>query len=205
MSVFPFYQQLDAMDCGPTCLRMIAKYYGKHFSLQTLREKSYIARDGVSMLGIADAAESIGMNSLGATLTWEKLSKEAPLPLVAHWEQNHFVVVYKIRKDKVYVADPQFGLTIYTREEFLKGWISTKKDGEKKGSVLLLQPTPDFYKQDEEEHKRKGLGFLLKYLIPHKRLGYQLILGLIIGSIIQLILPFLFQGIVDFGINNNDP
>ena len=121
MSTFPFYQQLDAMDCGPTCLRMISKFYGKHFTLQTLREKSYLARDGVSMLGIADAAESIGLKSLGVALTWEKLSSEAPLPLIAHWKQNHFIVVYKIRKNKVYVADPQLGLISYTREEFLKG------------------------------------------------------------------------------------
>ena len=205
MSTFPFYQQLDAMDCGPTCLRMISKFYGKHFTLQTLREKSYLARDGVSMLGIADAAESIGLKSLGAALTWEKLSSEAPLPLIAHWKQKHFVVVYKIKKDRVYVADPQIGLITYTREEFLKGWISTKKDGENKGTVLLLQPTPDFYQQDEEAKKRTGLRFLTRYLFPHKKLGYQLIIGLIVGSVIQLLLPFMFQGIVDFGISNSDP
>jgi ATP-binding cassette subfamily B protein len=205
MSTFPFYQQLDAMDCGPTCLRMISKYYGKHFTLQTLREKSYLARDGVSMLGIADAAESIGMKSLGAALTWEKLSSEAPLPLIAHWKQNHFIVVYKIKKDRIYVADPQIGLVTYSREEFLKGWISTKKDGENKGTVLLIQPTPDFYQQDEEAKKRTGLRFLTRYLFPHKRLGYQLIIGLIVGSVIQLLLPFMFQGIVDFGISNSDP
>jgi ATP-binding cassette, subfamily B, bacterial len=205
MSTFPFYQQLDAMDCGPTCLRMISKFYGKHFTLQTLREKSYLARDGVSMLGIADAAESIGLKSLGAAITWEKLSSEAPLPLIAHWKQNHFVVVYKIKKEKVYVADPQIGLITYTREEFLKGWISTKKDGENKGTLLLLQPTPLFYQQDEEVKKRTGLRFLTRYLFPHKKLGYQLIIGLIVGSIIQLLLPFMFQGIVDFGISNSDP
>jgi ATP-binding cassette subfamily B protein len=184
---------------------MISKFYGKHFTLQTLREKSYLARDGVSMLGIADAAESIGLKSLGAAITWEKLSSEAPLPLIAHWKQNHFVVVYKIKKEKVYVADPQIGLITYTREEFLKGWISTKKDGENKGTVLLLQPTPDFYQQDEEAKKRTGLRFLTRYLFPHKKLGYQLIIGLIVGSVIQLLLPFMFQGIVDFGISNSDP
>ncbi|MDT8429973.1 MAG: peptidase domain-containing ABC transporter, partial [Bacteroidales bacterium] len=205
MSTFPFYQQLDAMDCGPTCLRMIAKHYGKHFSLQTLRDKSYLARDGVSMLGIADAAESIGFKSLGAVMTWEKLSSEAPLPLVAHWKQNHFVVIYKIRKDKVYVADPQLGMITYSKEEFLKGWLSTTQNGENKGAVLLLQPTPEFYQQDEEKKKQKGLQFLLRYLVPHRKLGYQLIIGLLLGAIIQAILPFLFQGIVDFGISNADP
>jgi len=205
MAGFPFFQQLDAMDCGPSSLRMIAKYYGKHFTLQTLRERSYLARDGVSMLGIADAAESIGFKSLGAALTWEKLNREAPLPLIAHWEQNHFVVVYRIRKDHVYVADPMIGLVKYTKAEFLRGWISTKKEGEEKGTVLLLQPTPEFYEHEEEDRNEKGLGFLKKYLLPHKRLGIQLIIGLVLGAVIQLLLPFLFQGIVDFGISNADP
>ncbi|MEX0981770.1 MAG: peptidase domain-containing ABC transporter [Bacteroidales bacterium] len=205
MATFPFYQQLDAMDCGPTCLRMISKFYGKHFTLQTLREKSYLARDGVSMLGIADAAESIGLKSLGVALTWKKLSGEAPLPLIAHWKQNHFIVVYKIRKEKVYVADPMLGMITYTKEEFLRGWISTKEHGEDKGTVLLLQPTPAFYQQDGEANKRTGLLFLTKYLFPHRKMGYQLLIGLVVGSVIQLLLPFMFQGIVDFGISNSDP
>jgi ATP-binding cassette subfamily B protein len=205
MSTFPFYQQMDAMDCGPTCLRMIAKYYGKHFTLQTLRERAHLARDGVSMLGIADAAESIGIKTMGASISWEKLKTEAPVPFVAHWKQQHFVVVHRIKKDKVFVADPAFGLVTYSKEEFIKGWLSTKKDEEDKGSILLLQPTADFYKQDPEDKDGKGLRFLLKYLVPHKRLGIQLIIGAIIGSIIQLIMPFLVQGIVDFGISNNDP
>src|SRR6056297_2516020 len=205
MATFPFYQQLDAMDCGPTCLRMIGKFYGKHFTLQTLREKSYLARDGVSMLGIADAAEAIGLKSMGAALTWDKLSGEAPLPLIAHWKQNHFIVVYKIKNEKVYVADPMLGMITYTKEEFLRGWISTKEHGEDKGTVLLLQPTPEFYQQDGETKKKTGLLFLTKYLFPHRKMGYQLLIGLVVGSIIQLLLPFMFQGIVDFGISNSDP
>lgn len=204
MSTFPFYRQLDAMDCGPTCLRMVAKFYGKHFSLQTLRERAHLARDGVSMLGIADAAESIGIKTMGASISWDKLKMEAPVPFIAHWKQQHFVVVYKIKKEKVYVADPAFGLVTYSKDEFLKAWLSTKDGDKEKGSVLLLQPTADFYKQDPEDKNEKGIRFLFKYLVPHKRLGIQLIIGAIIGSIIQLIMPFLFQGIVDFGINNSD-
>lgn len=205
MSAFPYYQQMDAMDCGPTCLRMIAKYYGKHFSLQTLRDRSYLARDGVSMLGIADAAESIGFKSLGVKLTWEKIANEAPLPLVAHWKQNHFVVVYRIKRNRVYVSDPETGLLEYSKEEFLKGWLSNTKNGEETGTALLLQPTPEFYQQDEEPVKRHGLRFLGKYLLPHRKLGVQLLTGLLLGAIIQVILPFLLQGIVDFGISNSDP
>jgi ATP-binding cassette subfamily B protein len=95
MPSFPFYQQLDAMDCGPTCLRMVARHYGKHYSLQTLREKSQINVEGVSMLGIAKAAEALGMQTMGVSLNWERLQAEAPLPVIAHWKQNHFIVVYK--------------------------------------------------------------------------------------------------------------
>jgi len=204
MSSFPFYKQLDAMDCGPTCLRMVARYYGKHFTLQTLREKSHLSREGVSMLGIARAAEDIGMQSMGVSLNWEKLQKEAPFPVIVHWKQNHFVVVYKIRKNRVHLADPAFGHTVLSKEEFLKGWISTRKDGEAKGSVLLLQPTPDFLNQKEEPLKKTGFRYLIHYLAPYRRYVYHLLLGLILASIIQFLLPFLFQSMVDFGITNQD-
>jgi ATP-binding cassette subfamily B protein len=204
MPAFPFFKQLDAMDCGPTCLRMVARHYGKHFTLQTLREKSHLNKEGVSMLGIAKAAEDIGMQTMGVSLNWERLKTEAPLPVIAHWKQNHFVVVYKIQRDRVFVADPAFGRTVYTREEFLKGWISTRKDGESKGSVLLLQPTPDFLNQEDEPIKKSGFSYLFRYLAPYRRYVYHLILGLLLGSIIQFLLPFLFQSMVDFGITNQD-
>ncbi|MFH0758333.1 MAG: peptidase domain-containing ABC transporter [Bacteroidota bacterium] len=204
MPSFPYYKQLDAMDCGPTCLRMVARHYGKHYTLQTLREKSQLNVEGVSMLGIAKAAEAIGLQTMGVSLTWERLQTEAPLPVIVHWKQNHFIVVYRIRKDKVYVADPAFGQTIYSRAEFLKGWLSTRKDGEPKGTVLLLQPTPDFLNQEDEPVKKTGFRYLYRYLAPYKRYVYHLLLGLILGSIIQFLLPFLFQSIVDFGITNQD-
>jgi ATP-binding cassette subfamily B protein len=204
MPSFPFYKQLDAMDCGPTCLRMVARHYGKHYTLQTLREKSHLNVEGVSLLGIARAAESIGMQTMGVSLGWERLKAEAPLPVIVHWEQNHFVVVYRIRKDKVFVADPAFGLTVYPREEFLKGWISTRRDGEAKGSVLLLQPTPDFTGSEDEPVKKTGFRYLGRYLSPYRRYVRHLMLGLVLGSLIQFLLPFLFQSIVDFGITNQD-
>jgi ATP-binding cassette subfamily B protein len=204
MPSFPFYKQLDAMDCGPTCLRMVARYYGKHFTLQTLREKSHLNREGVSMLGIAKAAEDIGMQTMGVSLTWERLQEEAPFPVIVHWEQKHFVVVYKIRKDKVYLADPAYGRAVYSKEEFLKAWISTRKEGEAKGSVLLLQPTPDFMNQEDEPVNKTGFSYLIRYLAPYKRYVYHLLLGVILGSVIQFLLPFLFQSMVDFGITNQD-
>ncbi len=204
MVSFPFYKQLDAMDCGPSCLRMIAKHYGRTFSLQTLREKSYITRQGVSLLGISDAAESIGFRSLGVSLTVSQLVKEAPLPLIAHWKQNHFVVVYKIKNDRIYVADPAYGLIKYSRSEFLKGWISDKTENEHKGLALLLEPTPDFYANPGEKINRTHFNFLFRYLKPHRKLVVQLIIGVFLASILQLIFPFLTQAIVDYGINNQD-
>jgi ATP-binding cassette subfamily B protein len=204
MPSFPFYKQLDAMDCGPTCLRMIAKYYGKSYTLQTLRNKSYLSRAGVSMMGISEAAESIGFRTMGVSITPEQLFANAPLPLVAHWKQNHFVVVYRVTREKVHVADPAFGLVRYTREEFLKGWISIQKEGEKKGLALLLETTPDFYAEEGEKMDRSSLRFLLSYLKPYRKFIVQLILGLILGSLLQLIFPFLTQSIVDVGINNQD-
>ena len=192
------------MDCGATCLRMIAKYYGKSYTSQTLRKRSYITREGVSLLGISDAAESIGFRTMGVKLSFEKLEKENVTPFIAHWRQVHFVVVYKITKNKVYVADPAEGKITYTKEEFLKNWISTKENGEDQGIALVLQPTPDFYKQADEKADKTKFSFLFQYLRPHKKLIIQLVLGLVLGSLLQLIFPFLTQSIVDFGIANNN-
>ncbi len=204
MASFPFFKQLDSMDCGPTCLRMIAKYYGKSFNLQTLREKCFISREGVSLLGISDAAESIGFRTVGVSLTPEKLMNQAPLPLIVHWKQNHFVIVYKTKKNHVYIADPAFGTINYSKAEFMDQWVSSVKDGEKRGHALLLEPTPDFYAQEGETIKKTNLRFLLSYLRPYKKFITQLILGVILGSLLQLLFPFLTQSIVDVGISNQD-
>jgi ATP-binding cassette subfamily B protein len=204
MASFPFFKQMDAMDCGPTCLRMVAKHYGKTFSLQTLRDKSYISRQGVSLLGISEAAESIGFRTLGVSLTLNQLKKEAPMPLIAHWKQNHFVVVYKVTKNRVYVADPAYGNIKYSFQEFTKGWISSGKEDEGKGLALLLEPTPDFYAHPGEKINKTHFSFLFSYLKPYRRLVFQLITGVILASLLQLIFPFLTQAIVDYGINNQD-
>lgn len=195
---------MDAMDCGPTSLAMVAKYYGKTYSVQTLRERSYITREGVSMLGTSDAAESIGMRTMGVRISFDKLAEEATLPCIAHWKQNHFVVVYKIKNNMVYVSDPAHGLVKYTRDEFLGGWGSTKKDGVEQGLCLLLEPTPDFYKADDDGLNKSSFRFLFNYLRPFKKFIAQLFLGMLLGSVLQLIFPFLTQSIVDFGINNQD-
>ena len=200
-SRFPVYRQLDARDCGPTCVRMIAKHYGKSYSLQYLREHSFYAR-GVSLLGIRDAAEHIGLHTQSARIPLEKLY-ELPLPCILHWKKDHFVVLYKIKKDKFYIADPAQGILLtYTTEEFVRSWVSIGTD---EGLVLILTPTPAFYeKEGEKRDSKMGFGFLLQYLRPFKKLLVQLFLGLILGSILQLIFPFLTQSIVDFGINNQN-
>jgi len=202
------------MDCGPTCLRIIAKYHGKTYSLQNLRKKSRITREGVSLLGISDAAEDIGMRTMGVSITFKQLQNEVPLPAIVHWGQNHFIVVYKISKSSspfrrgggelIYISDPAEGLLKYSIEDFLKKWLSTQKDGEGKGIALLLEPTPDFYEQEDEKINKTNFRFLFSYMRPHKKFIIQLILGLITGSLLQLIFPFLTQSVVDFGIANQN-
>lgn len=204
MSRFPHFKQHDAMDCGPACLRMIAKFYGKNISLDFLREKSHISREGVSLLGISDAAEAVGMRSLGTKVTMEQLIKDVPKPCIVHWDQNHFVVVYDVKKEYIHVADPAFGLVKYTIVDFKKHWLAVVSNGEEKGICLLLQPTPAFYEGENEKVNRSGFSFLWPYFRPHHRLMVQLLLGFLAASIIQLIFPFLTQSMVDVGINNQD-
>jgi ATP-binding cassette subfamily B protein len=145
---FQFYKQLDSADCGATCLRMVARHYGRHYSLEYLRQLSYLDREGVSLMGISDAAEKIGLRTLGVKTGFKRLSEDIPLPCVAHWQQDHFVVVYKIANAKVYVADPKVGKIELDEQEFLNGWISDVVNTEAQGILLLLEPTPDFYERD---------------------------------------------------------
>ena len=206
----PFIHQPDAMDCGPACLGMIAKHYGKEFSLETLRSNSYIGRDGVSMLGISRAAERIGFRTIGGRISFERFVKKASLPCIVHWQQSHFVVVYEFKKQKdgtteVRVADPGRGYINYSQEEFCENWISTRTSGEEKGVAMLLEPTVQFYEQEDEGVPTQNrLAFLWKYIVKYKRFFTQLILGLFIGSVLQLIFPFLTQAIVDTGIQGRD-
>lgn len=206
---FPHYIQADTMDCGPTCLRMIAKFYGKTYSAQTLRAKCHISRNGVSMLGISDAAEQLGFRTSGVKIPWEKMRDEIPLPCIAHWEQDHFVVVYDIKrkkngKDLIYVSDPAQMRLVYTKDEFLRYWYSTEVKNEKVGTALLLEPTPKFYLEDDEKQPGLRLNYLLQYLRPYRKFIVQLFLAMITGSIVSLIFPFITQSVVDFGINNSN-
>ncbi|MBP8678475.1 MAG: peptidase domain-containing ABC transporter [Bacteroidales bacterium] len=207
MKSFPFFYQHDSMDCGPTCLRMIAMHYGKHYSLETLRKRSEFSRLGVSMLGISQAAESIGFRSTGVKITFEDL-KESTLPCIIHWNQNHFMVVHGFKgrgkRLKVLVADPSAGLNQFSEREFRNGWISTISRGKELGAALILEPTPEFRLAPGESINRNKFRFLLSYVKPYKQLISQLIIGLVAGSLLQLILPFLTQSIVDIGIGTQN-
>jgi len=201
---FTTYRQHDAMDCGPTCLRMIASHYGRNYSLESLRQQTGINREGVSLLGISEAAENIGFRTVGAKLSWQQLKEEAPLPCIVFWSQFHFVVIYKIKDDKIYIADPAKGKVTYSKKEFLQRWLNAKTNGQNSGIALLLYTTPKFYELEGDRKDRLDFSRLLQYLLPYKSLLFQLALGLLVGSILQLIFPFLTQAIVDIGINTQD-
>lgn len=203
------YTQLDAMDCGPTCLRMIAKYYGRTYSLQTLRDRSFITREGVSMLGISDAAESIGFRTQGVKISIEQLEKEIPLPCMLHWNQNHFVICYAIQRKKKHlffkISDPAKGKYVMEEDDFKKCWISTISKSCECGTALALSPAPEFYNyEDDQEKQKKNLEYYLRYLSPYRSQLLQLTVGMLLGSIFSLILPFLTQAVVDQGIGNSN-
>ncbi|MCY7350136.1 MAG: peptidase domain-containing ABC transporter [Cytophagaceae bacterium] len=271
MPAFPHYSQLDQMDCGPTCLRMVAKHYGRSYTAQSLREKAQISKEGVSLLGFAEAAEAIGFRTVGVKIPFEKLAAEAPLPCIVHWRQNHFVVVHGMRGVRsqeggvgswmrrvwggkkvpnpdlftstpasfdfvkgeeivftsplsnhsnpptarrtasnpkptgtVYVADPAKGLITYTAEEFCEGWLATQAEGRGEGVVLLLEPTPQFFDQEDEKPTGYGFGRVLGYLGQYRALLLQLLVGLLVGSGLNLLFPFLTQSVVDVGIKTQN-
>lgn len=199
----PIYHQHDSMDCGPTCLRMIAKFYGRSYSLLTLRDKCHITREGVSMLGISDAAESIGFRTTGVKLTWDQLREEMPLPCIVHWNQKHFVVVYTIdKKGVVTVADPASGLLKYHAEDFLKCWLQSENN--EYGLALLLEPTPAFYREGGEAEQKYGFLHIFQYLRHYRSYIVQILLEMLTASVISLLLPFITQSIVDTGISSGN-
>ena len=203
---FPFYQQPDTMDCGPICLRMVAKHYKRSISLEKVRRLSNTTRSGSSLKNIADAAEKIGFKTLGVKIDFKTLADEAPLPCIVFWNERHFVVVHKIKKEKVYVADPAHGLLTYAKQEFIDNWIGKHaNETTEDGIVLLLEPTVKLKEKEEDDvAQKKGIGFLMQYLFGYKRFLYQLGLGLFSVSLLQLIFPFLTQSIVDIGIQNKN-
>ena len=202
---FPFYRQHDQYDCGPTCLRMIAKYYGKNYDIERLRHLCSITMEGVSARGIIEGAEAIGIQALPALIDFESLSKEAPIPCITYWRERHFVIVYKITSKWVYVADSLQGLLKYSYKDYVRRWQNRKhNDMKQKGVVILLEPTPEFYKEEGDIEKKKGLGLIYSYIKKDNKFIAQIIIGLLGGAIIQFTFPFLTQAIVDQGIETRD-
>jgi ATP-binding cassette subfamily B protein len=200
---FPNVRQLGAMDCGPTCIKMIAKYYGRDFSVSFLREKCFITKLGVNLLGISEAAETIGLRSTGVKINYDGLLESKPFPCILHWKNNHFVVLYKMTKNKVYISDPAMGLMVYNKQEFLEAW----GHGSDTGFALFIEPSTEFYESEIDGVEEKHISstkFLLDYMRGYTPYFVQIFLGMLIGSIIMLFTPFLTQSIVDKGINGLD-
>lgn len=196
--------QHDSMQCGVACLQMICKYHGRDVSMPELSQICSPTTEGVSLLGMSEAAERLGFHTISGRVGIDEL-KNAPLPCILHWNQNHFVVLYKVKRSRYYVADPAKGKIKYTAQEFASHWISTQSDGKEKGVAMFLEPTPKFYKQENAVNKeRRSFRFLFGYVKMYRRYFFQIILGLLLGCLIQLILPFLTQSIVDVGIKNQD-
>ncbi len=203
MAKFPIYRQLDSSDCGPTSLRMICAHYGKVLSRDLMREQTSLGSTGVSMGGLSEAAESLGFRSMVVHIPMDILTAEQPFPCILHWRQNHFVVLYKVKDGIAFVADPAAGYVKYSFDEFKRSW--ARNDAESKGIALLLEPSPDFYTSEHDvEEEKAGIRYFAKYLNPHKKLMLQLFFGLVAGSLLSLILPFLTKSLVDVGVSQNN-
>ncbi len=203
---FSSYIQADSKDCGPTCLKIIAKYYGKTINIQELRDFSETTREGSNLLFLSDAAEKIGFRTLGVKLNLKSL-EEVPLPCILHWNKEHYVVLYNVKKGRYFISDPGFGLIEYNEFDFIKFWIGNNADETTpEGIALLLEATPKFFQSEFDKEDKKGLGFglLSQYVLRYKSFLMQLSIGLLASSLLQLIFPFLTQSIVDVGIQNQN-
>jgi len=206
---FPFFRQLDKMDCGPASLQIICRYYGKYFDLDQIREKCETSKEGVSVYDLCKAGELLGFKTLPVKTSYKKLYKEIPLPCIIHWRKSHFIVVYKVTKDKVYVSDPAIGLITYTKKEFVNGWLAhiREKDAWRKGVLVALEPTDKFLELTSKR-KEKSSFEVIKYLIghlkPYKKQVFQLLLTMVIITLLQAVFPIITQSVVDTGISTKD-
>ena len=205
MSSFPLIRQHDSMECGIACLAMVCNFFRIEYSIEYLSRICFATTEGVSLLGINETALQLGLRAISGRISINKLW-EAHYPCILHWNQNHFVVLYKVKKNRFYIADPAKGLVKYNLEEFKKHWVSTQSDGEEKGIAMFLEPTPAFYEKqtDEQPTEERSFKFLFGYIKQYRKYFGQIVLGLLVGSLLQLILPFLTQSIVDVGIKNQN-
>lgn len=206
---FPLDRQLDKMDCGPACLKMVAKYYGKYYSLQFLRDKCGVTKEGVSLSDLSYAAENIGLRTLSFKCTVEDLISKVPFPVIVHWNNSHFIVIYKIKEKKnksestIYIADPAKGLLKYHAFDFIKKWY---KKGDSEGVLIALEPQADFYDKeaDEKLERKKTLENFLSYFTPYKKSFWNLFVVMLIVTVLQGFLPFISKAVIDVGIQTQD-
>ena len=205
MKKFPFIRQHDGMQCGVACLAMICQYYGKRYTLSLLSVMCSPTNEGVSLKAIADVADELGMDTLSTRLSENQLS-EITLPCILHWNQNHFVVLYRIDRNgqRFHISDPAKGRYKLNREEFANHWLSTHSQGAPKGIAFLIAPNENFGKIKSLEGEKRSFRFLFGYLKQYHRYFLQIIFGLALGCLLQLVMPFLTQWIVDIGIRHQD-
>jgi ATP-binding cassette subfamily B protein len=194
---------MDAKDCGPACLKIIAKYYGKYYSLQYLRDLCGITREGVSFMDISYAAEKVGLRTVAIKATMTDLADRIILPCVIHWDNNHFIVVYKASRDRVHISDPAKGLLSYTRSEFVKRWY---RPGEKNGVLMAFEPMANFKQMEAHERieKLKTFENILGYFAPYRRAFAILFAIMLIATVLQAFLPFISKSVIDIGIHTGD-
>ena len=200
---FRVIRQRDSMQCGIAALSMVCRHYGTEYSLPFLEKYCQPTTDGVSMKGLRDAAEQLGLRCAVVRINAERFS-ECPLPAIVHWNQNHFVVLYKIKKGFYYIADPAKGRIKYSRDEFESHWASIKSTEGLSGIAMVVSPADNFGKVKEEKPDVKNGSVLFRQILQYKKQLFIILFGMLAGSVLQLILPFLTQQIVDSGIRNRD-
>lgn len=201
--------QLDTKDCGPASLQIISRYYGKYFDLDDIRDKCETTREGISVYDLCKAAELIGFKTLPVKTSYRKLQEEIPLPCIVHWRKSHFIVVYKVTKDKVYISDPAIGLISYTKKEFVNGWLAhiREKQAWRKGVLIALEPTDKFLGLTSKKPKKSSfeiLRYLSAHLKPYTGQVVRLLLTMLVITLLQAVFPIITQSVVDTGISTKD-
>lgn len=199
---FPVEYQMDSQDCGPASLKVIAKHFGKFYSLQYLRDRCGITKEGVSLLDLSTGAESIGLRTLAIKCTVDDVVNSIPFPAIVFWNDNHFVVAYAADRKHIWVSDPAKGRVKYTHGQFRKGWY--RKD-EKQGVLLAVEPAADFKDSKAQREQRKNsFSGILKYFLPYKNNFTLVFIIMLVVTLLQGVLPFISKAVIDVGIKTSD-
>lgn len=199
---FPVDYQMDMQDCGPACLKIVAKHFGRFYSLQYLRDRCGITNQGVSLLDLSTGAESIGLRTLAIKCTLSDVVNQVPFPAIIFWKESHFIVVYHANKKYIWVSDPAKGRVKYTHEEFRAGWYPK---GESIGVLLAIEPTIDFQRSSiEKELEKNSFISILRYFIPYKNSFATIFFIMLVATLLQGILPFISKAVIDVGIKTTD-